>query len=255
MNGEDQAVSEADLVAYADGVLEPEKAEAVARWLAERPAEQARVDRWTAQTRALREALDPVASEAVPDTLTASLHHHRRGLRGWFPAAAALGGIAAGLAAGFLVWGAATSPVAAEIASVGLSAHEVYIQEVRHPIEVSVDEEDHLVAWLSNRIDFALTPPDLSQDGLHLLGGRVVPRDGQPAAMLMYEDDTGERFTLLIARASAPETTAFRYAEGDAAGAYYWMGGEVGFVFAGPDDRDRLLALARSVYDQVTLRG
>lgn len=253
MSTDDRAVSDADLVAYVDGTLEPERAERVAVWLADHPEERARVERWAGQSEALRRALDPVVDEAVPEGLRAALA--RRSIRRWLPAAAAVAGIAVGLAAGFGLWGAGRSPAAEEIASVGLSAHEVYIQEVRHPIEVSVDDRDHLVAWLSNRIDFALTPPDLSQDGLQLLGGRVVPRDGEPAAMLMYEDDTGERFTLLIARAGAPEVTAFRYAEDNASGAYYWMGGEVGFVFAGPGDRNRLLALARSVYDQVSLRG
>ena len=165
--------------------------------------------------------------------------------------AAAVAGIALGFSGGFLVWGEAASPQERDLAAIGLSAHEVYIAEVRHPIEVTVAEEDHLVAWLSNRLDFSITPPDLSADGLSLLGGRVVPQDGQPAAMLMYEDDAGVRYTLLIAHSSEDRSTSFRYASAADAGAYYWMDDSVGYVLSGPPDRERLLSLCRTVYDQL----
>lgn len=248
MTDQPSEISEADLVAYADGRLDPDRAAAVAAFLAENDAARRRVEKWQEQASLLKSALDPVAEEPVPGRLRQPLTPKRRRL---WPMAAALAGIALGFSGGFLVWGEAATPQERDLASIGLSAHEVYSAEVRHPIEVTVADEDHLIAWLSNRLDFSITPPDLSASGLSLLGGRVVPQDGRPAAMLMYEDNAGVRYTLLIAHAEADRSTSFRYAAAAGAGAYYWMDGSVGYVLSGPPDRDRLLSLCRAVYDQL----
>lgn len=245
-------ISEADLIAFADGRLDSERAAEVAEWLrsVDGAGDRARVDAWRTQTALLRSTLDPIMSEPVPETLRDSLRRSSRPQWLISAMAAAILGVAVGIGGGWALWGPEPA-VAREMADIGLSAHEVYIREVRHPVEVTVDDETHLVNWLSNRLDVAITPPDLTDRGLTLLGGRLIPEDGRPAAQLMYEDATGERFTLLIARSSEALTTAFRYAEGRTSGAYYWMAGTVGYVFAGPDDRDLLLALSREVYDQM----
>ena len=47
--------------------------------------------------------------------------------------------------------------------------------------------------------DAPVKAPNLTTDGLKLLGGRLVPSSsGKPAALLMYEGDNGDRFTLLM---------------------------------------------------------
>lgn len=97
-------------------------------------------------------------------------HRHRRGLGG-----------------GRVLWSPQPA-LARELADVGMSAHAVYSREVRHAVEVGVDDEAHLVSWLSNRLDTPIEPPDLSARGLTLLGGRLVPDEGRPAAQLMYKD-------------------------------------------------------------------
>ena len=244
----DNSISEADLVAFVDGRLDPEREAAVVKWLDENPAEKARVDSWQSQDDLLRTALDPVLSEAVPERLAAPLKARRRN---WILPLSMAASLVVGIGVGFWMWGSDESAVAREIASIALSAHEVYIAEVRHPIEVPVSDKEHLVAWLSNRMDTAIEPPDLSASGLALLGGRVVPNDGKPAAMLMYEDDTGERYTLLIVRNAKSEVTSLRYADADGSGAYYWLNGVIGYAFSGPEDRNRLMQLSRQVYEQL----
>ncbi len=248
MSDPQSEISEADLVAYADGRLDPDRMDAVAAWLANNDEARHRVETWQEQAIILKGVLDPIADETVPSSLLNALTPRRR--RVW-PMAAAVAGIALGFTGGFLVWGEGTTAQERDLASIGLSAHEVYSAEIRHPIEVTVADEVHLVAWLSNRLDFAITPPDLSADGLSLLGGRVVPQDGQPAAMLMYEDEAGVRYTLLIAHSTEDRSTSFRYASAADAGAYYWMDGSIGYVLSGPPDRDRLLSICRTVYDQL----
>ncbi|MGD9740160.1 MAG: anti-sigma factor [Bauldia sp.] len=246
--------SEDELVAFADGRLAAEREAEVAAWLQlpENAAAQTRVEDWRAQGPLLRAALDPVLSEPVPASFPGLTERQPKRARWFIPAAAAAAiGIIAGIGGGWAIWGPEPA-IAREIADIGLSAHGVFIREVRHPVEVTVDEETHLVNWLSSRLDMPVTPPDLTAEGLTLLGGRLVPDNGKPAAQLMYEDGNGQRYTLLIARTEAPETTALIYAWEPDICAYYWMDGTVGYVFAGPEDRDLVYRLTRAVYDQLS---
>lgn len=68
-----------------------------------------------------------------------------------------------------------------------LGAHAVYVSEVRHPVEVEASEAQHLVAWLSKRLGATIQAPTLSTLGFQLLGGRLLPDDGKPAAQFMYQ--------------------------------------------------------------------
>lgn len=241
--------SREEISAFADGQLAEPRASLLAEWLAGHPEEQRLVETWRAEAELLREALAPAIREPVPEALLAILRPRRRLPFGLV--AATLAGIAVGLAAGWGLWHGSAAGSARQIAAVGLSAHAVYAAEIRHPVEVWQNDEAHLTAWLSKRIDNPVNPPDLSGSGLKLLGGRIVPEDGRPAAMLMYEAANGERYSLLIAAADRPARTAFRYAEGDDAGAFYWIDGKLGYVFCGPDDHEVLRQLSQAVYDQL----
>lgn len=250
-------IGDADLAAYADGRLLPERGTAVEAWLAlpENAAERARVDRWRRQDSALRAALDPVLSEPIPPHLAGVLATPQRSrrprLRWLVPATiAAVLGIAIGLGGGRALW-APQPAVARELADVGMSAHAVYSREARHAVEVGADDEAHLVSWLSNRLDTPIDPPDLTDRGLTLLGGRLVPDEGRPAAQLMYEDAGGQRYSLLIARTDEPATTAMEYAWVPDICAFYWVEGTVGYVFAGPENREHVEELSRAVFDRM----
>ena len=119
-----------------------------------------------------------------------------------------------------------------------------------HPVEVAGSEQAHLVQWLSKRLGYDVRAPDLGPIGLKLVGGRLLPgASGAGAALLMYEGPSGERFTIYCARAQSPET-ALRYQAAGSVAAFYWVDDNRGFVVAGPADRDRLLKVAQSVYDQ-----
>ena len=80
-------------------------------------------------------------------------------------------------------------------------------------------------------------------------------------AILMYESDDGTRLSLQLTRmAQGTPDTAFRLERmppsvarqpaGRAAMAFYWVDRDLGFALAGPLERDRLLALAQTVYQQ-----
>ncbi len=254
-------VSEEDLVAFADDRIAPERRPTVETWLAEHPEDRTKVKTWQAQTALLRAALDPVLDEPVPPVLARTLKRRRFRPR-WSSLAAASITLVVGLGAGWLAgingvpaFGSGALRNAARIGDEGIAAHRVYVSEVRHPVEVGANEETHLVNWLSKRLDFRISAPDLSGDGLKLLGGRLVPVNGQPGAMLMYEGRSGERYTLFVARSDTSQATAFRYEESGGYGTFYWIDGPGGYALTGPADRVKLLKIAEAVYDQLPLAG
>jgi anti-sigma factor RsiW len=255
MTGGGIAITDADLLAYADSRLDAERRAAVDAWLADHPEECARAEEWERQNTALRTALAPVADEPVPAALTATLggtSQRRRAVPDLVAAAAVAVAFVAGLGAGYMLWNAPAGPQApVELATVGLDAHRIYAVEIRHPVEVGADEEQHLVTWLTKRLDTPVKAPNLSGEGLRLLGGRLIPSGDKPAALLMYEGENGERFSLLVAREPATKMTAFRYAESGTIGAFYWIDGGAGYALSGPADRNRLLRIARAVYEQL----
>jgi anti-sigma factor RsiW len=131
-----------------------------------------------------------------------------------------------------------------------LDAHKTYVVEVRHPVEVTGAERPHLIQWLSKRLDYELRVPELESSGLKLVGGRLLPGPFGPAALCMYEGQSGERFTIYYARTdSAP--MALRYRAADRFAAFYWVEHGLAYVVSGPDQRDRLLAVAKAAYEQI----
>ena len=87
----------------------------------------------------------------------------------------------AGGAGGWLARGMAPD-ASAMLAADAVDAHKLFVTEVRHPVEVPASQEAHLVQWLSNRLGRKLRVPDLAPLGFRLMGGRLLPGDGAPAA-------------------------------------------------------------------------
>jgi anti-sigma factor RsiW len=65
-----QPISEAELHAYADGLLAPARGADVEAWLARHPADEERLQAWRLQNRQLRALFDPVLAEAVPRAMS-----------------------------------------------------------------------------------------------------------------------------------------------------------------------------------------
>ena len=135
-----------------------------------------------------------------------------------------------------------------------IGAHSVYVPEVRHPVEVKADEE-HLVRWLTRRVGAPIVrAPSLAEHGWKLMGGRLLPDRGLPAAQFMYEDGTGRRLTLYIRKETGLDNTAFRFAEHDGFGAFYWIDRPLAYALAGRLSREELMELANAVYAQLEQR-
>lgn len=252
----DNPVTEADLHAFADGQLGAARRTEIERWLEANPVARAEVDEWLGQNAAIR---DLFASSAVSRSNDGALiRAASRPRRRWsLMAGAAAACFVVGALAGSVATAAlrpspqAATTVAALLPNVSSSAYLVYAGEVRHPVEVGADQESHLVAWLGKRLDFPLKAPDMSALGYHLVGGRLLPIGDRPGAMFMFENDSGERLTLLVGRSTSNRQTGFRFSTDGPVRTFYWIDGPVGYALSGTVSRQKLEAAAESVYAQL----
>ncbi|WHO75025.1 anti-sigma factor [Rhizobium sp. BT03] len=257
MNETNPIVTEADLHAYADGQL-PETARArVEAYLADNPDEAALVAEWQAQNSGIRSLFS--GYEQAKDTDILLLSPPRTVSSGWRRpaiAAAALVVFALGAVSGHYgpallerpelqLAGSETLPKQAE------TAFMVYAAEVRHPVEVFADEEAHLATWLGKRLAIQnLKIPNLQPLGFKLVGGRLLPVDDRPGAMFMYENQAGERLTVIVGRNTENRTTSFRFASSGNLETFYWIDGELGYAVTGEITRETLRSVAEECYRQ-----
>jgi anti-sigma factor RsiW len=255
------ALSDVDLNAYADRQLAPERAIAVEAALAGDPSLAARVAEIRAQNAALRDALDPVLAERIPERLLAAAQPslpraagdtlmRRWGLRVFAAAATLLLGVAVGwFGRDALIERTGTPTTFARQAAF---AHALYAADARRPVEVWAAEEKSLVTWLTKRLGFQVRAPDLNSVGYALVGGRLVAGNEKPTALFMYENADKQRLTLQVRKQTADTgETAFRYAIENGIGVFYWIDDSCGYALSGSIDRTQLLAVARVVYGQL----
>ncbi|MFZ6773378.1 anti-sigma factor family protein [Undibacterium sp. SXout7W] len=269
--------SESDLHAYVDKRLSPERSQELERWLEEHPHEQQRVRTYQAQAEGLHQLFDAVLDEPVPAALqqvclakttgTQNTHQHRSVLWSWQ-------GIAAGLmfavlfsAGGGIVgwnWHEHRTVLAAQeqqrrsdnsndsLPHRAAIAHVVYTPDVRRPVEVSSDQEEQLVKWLSKRLGSSLKPPKLSSKGFDLVGGRLLPGTTGPVAQFMYQNAAGLRLTLYASNENKHhKDTGFRYMKEGQVSVFYWIDGEFGYALSGNIDKAELSQLSLLVFDQL----
>lgn len=249
-------ITEAELQAHADGRLaDPRKSE-IEAWLAARPEEAERIATYRRLSEDLHSIYDPLLAEPVPPALQRTVR--RRAWRSvgmaavWLVVGAALGTLA-----GWQLHAlrAAPAPVAdaMTMARRAAIAHATYSPEVRHPVEVGADQEQHLVAWLSKRLGVKVQAPKLEAAGMSLVGGRLLPGDRGPVAQFMYQTQAGRRLTLYVrAEDARNRETAFRYARENNVGVFYWIDRSSGYALASADlDKEELLRVATMVYKQL----
>lgn len=246
------AIREDDLHAYVDNAMPAEERGRFESELREDAAAASRVQAYLLQNAALHDAFDGVLAE--PNTLRVPPAAASPWQRGALPLAAAL---TLGVGIGFIARGAITAYQAplATLAHQAVLAHVAYVPEVRHPVEVAAQDEQHLVAWLSKRLAIPLRAPNLDSAGYRLLGGRLLPASGStgdaPVAWLMYENAKGKRLSLLVRREAKSGDTAFRFAQDGETRVFYWIDGPCGYALAADVDREELLRLSRLVYQHL----
>lgn len=205
--------------------MPPAQAQALREQLRDDEEAQATLAHWQAQRQRLHDLHQDLLHAPVPDALLAAALRatdRREQQAQWWR----WGGMAASVLLAFVLgwtgrsqWpaglpgkklatGQGATLVAAEpaqrFAQQASVAHAVYQPEVRHPVEVTAAQQDHLVQWLSKRLDRPLKVPVLGAQGYELVGGRLLPGDTGVRAQFMYQNSAGQRITLYLGALAPP---------------------------------------------------
>ena len=263
--------------ALVDGQLPAtEQAETMAR-LASDPLSRDTLQAWQAQREALRSLHVPLLEKPVPASLLAAARHSQQGLQRmdqWWR----WGGMAAAVVLAFGVgWVSHGQLGRLDVSSIALGqkqsvqafmrqasvAHAVFSPEVRHPVEVTAAQQDHLVQWLSKRVGKPLKVPVLAAQGYELVGGRLLPGESGARAQFMFQNPAGSRVTLYLgavdgipvqvgaAPRATPAQAAFSYSTDGPVASFYWVEQGFGYALSGAVSREELMQLAQLVYQQL----
>jgi anti-sigma factor RsiW len=283
-------VTEQELQAFVDDLLPAGRRAEIEAYLQARPAEAERIEAYREQNRALHALFDPILQQPAPQQLpptpapaanfasffAGAAKHWRQlaacavltlsgGVAGWLLHAGAngtapqmaqnenvvkSGGVSA--ASGAMVAPLIVNADDDALARHAAIAHATFSPEVRHPVEVGVDQEAHLVAWLSKRLDTPLHPPKLGALGYDLIGGRLLPGDDGPVAQFMYQDKAGARMTLYVSTGqNTKHETGFRFSQEGGVSVFYWIDGKFGYALSATLPKAALGHIADAVYQQL----
>jgi anti-sigma factor RsiW len=249
-------LTDADLMAYADGQLPAARIDEVEQALARDLALAARVADLRRQSAALHEAFDPWLADPIPQALLRAARPPEVTAR-WrrcMPYCAAAATLVMGVASGWYARDAMLEQAGTPTSFARQAAitHVLYASDVNRPVEIWAAEEKRLVTWLSRRLGFALQAPDLNSAGFSLVGGRLVAGNEKPTALFMYENADKQRLSLQV-RKQPPgaRESAFRYAIEDGVGVYYWVDEVCAYALSGQLDRTQMLVVGRLVYAQL----
>jgi anti-sigma factor RsiW len=243
-----------DLHAFVDGRLPAERAGLVKAWLARNPAAREQAASWQRQNDLIGRLYGGPGPHLLPVRLRPELM--RRGRRRMLQRMAAVAAVAllVGSGTGWLVRGLSWDRSDEQLI-VALQAARAYWKSAEDvSFEVDANGEAHLPGWFAERLGHSVPVPDLTEVGLHLLGGSAVTVSrGTKAALLVYENAELVRFTLYIMWGNRPEPAEFRFFRMEDVNGFYWPHQEFRCVLTANVDPDELLDIARFAYDQMEL--
>ena len=268
-------ITEAAPHAYVDAELPDDRRAEVEDFLAAQPEEASRLFAYQAQKDALRQLFNPVLDESLPAELlelaekpivpameamaTPAVDMKRRPFLSRWSMQRIAASFAIALLSGLAGWlghgqyqaterMAQITPLARQAAV----AHVVYSPDIKRPVEVTADQEDQLVKWLTKRLGTPVSPPKLGTLGYELIGGRLLPGNAGPVAQFMYHDSSGQRLTLYVStEQTVSRDTGFRFARAGAVNVFYWVDGKFGYALSAGIDKGELARVATAVYDQL----
>ena len=249
-------ITDSDIQAYCDGQLSASRQHEVEQYLLDNPVAARQVEVCRQMNTMIHMLYDPALDEPIPVQL--EVNNRRYSKKPYLlRAAAVFAWLILGTVIGWQLNPAIKIPPSEDMFAMHLvqpavMAHTIYSSEVRHPVEVTAEQEQHLVKWLSKRMNIPVKAVNLSKQGYELMGGRLLPSTDRMAAQFMYERSDGARITLYV-RQGAWENkfTSFQYQRRGNSAIFYWIDGPVGYALVGEMNKKDLLALSKNIYHQL----
>jgi anti-sigma factor RsiW len=274
----------ADLHAYVDDCLEPDERLAFEKRMAEDPALARRATMWRTQNSAIRSAFDGEGPKAFSISIVRHQNENpgkgrwtssvgaRPGreqsslssLPGFDDASriAAKAGAAGALqsspsrrlafAALFLcvvcVWSPAATDIPAKaLGESAVAAFRAFVRPGVAAVEFAAGDRGESQEWLTTRLSHPVYLP-ATPSGVNLVGARIAPYPGAPAAFLIYNAQD-KLVSLLVRSLDAPTTKAPELLAVDGRDAAVWTWRGQGFALVGDLDARSLLKIAKDLSD------
>jgi len=254
-----EPVSELDLLAYADGMLDhdPERKQKVEAYLRATPNAAERVNAYQAQSQALRDTYGPRATQPVPDHLHHTLHATARGrtyVTGLRAAAMLAVSVAAGLAGWYLGQLSGPEP---KIASdrVPSILREIVRQRVDEhrtkTVSASAKQSNSLLHWEEDGVDLRLAVPELLSLGYELTGRRLMSHRETQAVALTYRGDDGATLHLVIAPLFTEKSRLVAESRDSSEAIAHWSQGPLRIAAQVEGDGRNITSLARDIRETI----
>jgi anti-sigma factor RsiW len=245
-------VSDADLHAYVDSELSPQRAAAIEAAMERDPLLAARIRNFKADKRALAAAYGPLAHAPVPASLLAAALTGASGpaRRSRFRRVTLALATAAALAAGIvltLTWRAPHDPAVEQ----ALAARHMAITPAREleghePASIQVvDQAMSLMLGIPTRV------PDLQRAGFKLVSAEIYGQTRVDAVQLRFEDDARRLFTVFLRPSAGPD--AFKVTERGPVRLCIWQNADLTAVMTGEMTTPELFRLASLTYSSLNL--
>ena len=155
------------------------------------------------------------------------------------------------LAAAFVCLGCVWSPAATVVPANGLgeaavAAFRAFVRSGVAPVEFATGDRAESQEWLNARLFRPVYLP-AAPSAISLLGARIAPFPGAPAAFLVYASQD-RRIGLLVRPFDAPMTRAPELLAADGGNAAIWTWRGQGFALVGDLDAPSLLKIAQDLF-------
>jgi anti-sigma factor RsiW len=189
-----------DLHAYVDHQLNDVDRRLVETYLAANPHVAEQVRAWQQDAQQLRAALSGALQQPANPDLDPSVIHQRlkRQSRRHLASAAVLliavsvGGLS-GWQAREMTMAGATPPM-----TDAMQAYRMFAQQGILPADYKVTDDGDMQGWLDHYFSRANRLPNLANSGFKPVSGRLLSTEQGPAAMVMYEDQSGRKISFYI---------------------------------------------------------
>ena len=246
-----ESITERDLHAYVDGLLDSRRRKKVEAYLDRNPEIAEEVRDYIDYNKLLASGYEDMAEETVPPRLLAVLNRPVQPL--WpavMKAAAVVVLCILSAGAGWVGAYQANTPqgdntmVENFLQQIALNTDPHYMGAPIETLKVNAGAQTDPLNWLTQKIALEMQAPDLTQAGFSLEGRRLVRRDDKEFVELRYDNQAGETLRLYMKTRWDKQPPDIEFARHQGKSIAHWKEGPLVYALAGTLDRESASKIA-----------